>query len=138
VGTAQEEWAQKRSALEDALQELEDGARVATATYANEIEDILDNQRVDVLVRTLTNEMLIGKHNDAIEVLGRTFEEEVPEGIEERLDPLVAAVASLKELCARHQEALQQRAEEVRGRVDKASESLSRMSPGVEAAQQIG
>ena len=138
VTAAQEQWAERRDALMEAIDGLEKSSREATEKYASEIGDILDNQRIDVLVRTLANEMLIGKHNEAIDVLGQRFEEEVPDALPERLQPLAAAVAELKGLCAEHQSALQQKAEEVRGRVDKAAAALERITPALESAQQIG
>jgi chromosome segregation ATPase len=138
VGAAQEQWAARRDALVAAIDELEKNSREATGKYAAEIGDILDNQRVDVLVRTLANEMLVGKHNEAIDVLGRQIEEEVPDALPDRLQPLTAAVAELKELCAQHQSALQEKAGEVRARVDQASAALERIAPSLAAAQQIG
>lgn len=138
VGTAREQWAERRDALMEAIDGLEKGSREATEKYAAEIEDILDSQRVEVLVRTLANEMLIGKHNEAIDALGQRFEEEVPGGLPDRLQPLAAALAELKDLCAQHQTALQQRAEDVRGRVDNAAEALQRIAPALESAQQVG
>jgi DNA repair exonuclease SbcCD ATPase subunit len=138
VGTAREQWAERRDALMEAIAGLEKGSREATEKYAAEIEDILDNERIEVLVGALANEMLIGKHNEAIDALGRHFEEEVPDGFPDRLQPLGAAVAELKQLCAEHQAALHQRAEDVRGRVEKAAEALQRIAPALESAQQVG
>ena len=138
VTSAQEDWVEKRDALLEAIDGFEKDAQEATEKYATEIGDILDNQRIEVLVRKLANEMLIGKHNEAIEVLGQRFEEEVPDALPERLQPLAAAVTELKELCAQHQAALQEKAEEVRGRVDKAAAALERIAPALESAQQIG
>jgi hypothetical protein len=41
-------------------------------------------------------------------------------------------------LCSQHESALQQRADEVRARVDKAAQALERMAPALAGAQQIG
>lgn len=138
VTSAQEDWAGKRDALMEAIDGLEKDSRQATGKYAAEIADILDNQRVDVLVRTLANEMLIGSHNDAIEEVGQRIEEQIPDGLPDRLQPLAAAVAELKELCGQHKGALQQKAAEVRARVDKAAQSLERIAPALDSAQQVG
>ena len=138
VTEAQEQWGEKRDALLESIVDLERDSRAATEKYASEIEDILDNQRISVLVRHLANDMLIGKHNEAIDVLGQRFEEEVPDALPDRLQPLAAAVTELKELCAQHQSALQQKADEVRARVDKAAGVLEGIMPALESAQQIG
>jgi uncharacterized protein YukE len=91
-----------------------------------------------VLVKQLANEMLIGSHNAGIDKLGEKFEEEVPDAFPDALDRLRTAMGELKELCEQHETALQQRAEEVRARVDKASQALERMAPALAGAQQLG
>jgi len=82
--------------------------------------------------------MLIGKHNEAITVLGDKFETEAPEHVDQSLAPLLAAIGELKQLCAQHESALEGKAAEVQARVGEAAQRIERIAPALEAATQLG
>jgi len=137
VVEAHDDWLQRRKGLLAAIEQLESGVRQATTAYAGRVEDELNDERVDVLVRTLVNQELIGAHNEAIDLLGDTFEEELPEAVEGQLAPLGEAAAALGSLCAEQEDALQASVAAVHAGIDVAAAALASMAPALGAAAAV-
>ena len=84
-----------------------------------------------------TKENLIGAHNEAIDLLGDTFEEELPEAVEGQLAPLGEAVAALGTLCAEQEGALEASVAAIRAGVDADAAALASMAPALGAAAAV-
>jgi methyl-accepting chemotaxis protein len=133
----QEEWKTRLTEFGEAFDVLAEGIREKSEAYATEIADILDNQRVGVLVQKLTNEMLIDSHNAAVDELGRHYETELPPAAEEELAPLRTALTELARLCGEQAGHLRGKWLEIAGKAGDAKEALAAIAPVLQDAQQL-
>ncbi len=132
-----EEWDARRTSLLEALNALEEGVRAKTEAYASEIADLLDHQRVDVLVQRLANEMLIDSHNQAVDELGLHYEDELPPAAEEACTRLRTAVADLKQLCVEHQQVLRGKWTEIAAKAEQALQTAQSIQPVLQDASRL-
>jgi methyl-accepting chemotaxis protein len=135
--SAQKEWESRLTDFGEAFEALAKDVQEKTEAYATEIADILDNQRVDVLVQKLTNEMLIDSHNAAVDELGLHYETEVPAAAEEQLARLRTAVDDLERLCAEHAGVLRGKWVEIATKAGEAKQAFAALVPVLQDAQQV-
>jgi len=138
VSTAQKEWTEKKDLLIGAMDDVETGVREQTGKYCAEIEDLLDKQRVDILVQKLANEMLIWKHNEAIDVIEERFEKEPKEQAAEAMEPLLEALQELERLCGEHEQALGDKSGEIRDKVAEAVQIAQAVQPVLKSGERLG
>lgn len=134
---AREEWEARVKDFGEAFEALDESLREKTSAYSTEIADILDNQRVGVLVERLTNEMLIDSHNAAVDQLGLHYETEVPQAAEEGLARVQEALTGLERVCGEHASALRGKWVEISAKASEARETFAALLPVVQDAQQI-
>ena len=134
---AREEWEQKVKDFGEAFDALGEELSEKTEAYATEIADILDNERVGVLVKRLANEMLIASHNRAVDELGLHYETEIPEAGTEVLERVEQALSDLERLCAEHASALRGKWTEISAKATEARETFAALLPTLLDAQQI-
>jgi hypothetical protein len=85
------------------------GVREKVQAYADDVADVLDRQRIEVLVERLVNEMVVAPHNLAIDALGQRFEDEAPAHAQEATAPLRGALEQLAHAGGMHAQALGER-----------------------------
>jgi methyl-accepting chemotaxis protein len=134
---AEKEWDSRLTDFGEAFDVLAENIREKTQAYATEIADILDNQRVGVLVQRLTNEMLIDSHNAAVDELGLHYETEVPQAAAEGLARLRTAVDDLARLSAEHAGVLRGKWAEIAVKAGEAKEAFAAMLPVLQDAQRV-
>lgn len=134
---AREEWEARVKDFGDAFDALDEALREKTGSYATEIADILDNERVSVLVERLTNEMLIDSHNAAVDQLGLHYETEIPDAADEALGRVREALAGLEKVCQEHAGALRGKWQEIAAKAGEARETFVALLPVLQDAQQI-
>lgn len=138
VDTARQEWAEKKGLLLGAMDDVEDAVREQTGKYCEEIEELLDNERAEVLVQRLANEMLIAKHNAALDVLEQRFEQEPKDQAASAMEPLLDALQELERLCGEHEKALGEESAKIRDKVSEAVQIVEAVRPVLQSAERLG
>jgi ABC-type transporter Mla subunit MlaD len=136
--SAREEWSERRASLLGALAGLEERARAQADAYAAEIEELLDNQRTDVLVQHLANDLLIARHNQSIAALGESFERKAPERSAQAQEILSAALAALAQLATQEQTDTGAAATGIQERAARVADLVARIGPALQAAGALG
>lgn len=137
VDTAQREWDQKVRLFLDAMDEMEAAVREQLGDYCTEIEDLLDKERADVLVQRLANELLIHKHNEAVDLIEARFEVAPRDEAPAAMEALLEALQQLERLCGEHEQALGETAGAMRSAVAEAIGIVDAMTPVLDGATQI-
>ncbi len=137
VSHAQQDWDAKQTALLEAMDAMVHGVHEKVQAYADEVADLLDKQRIEVLVEGLANEMVVESHNQAIDALGQHFEDEAAAHAQEAATPLRAALSALVQACEGHAQALGGKAAEIETHARAALQEAETMRPTLEEAARL-
>jgi hypothetical protein len=110
LAAARAEFAQKQQALEGALQDLEANARRQVETWLAGVDELLAEQ---AQAMTETANVLVDRHNEAMQHLKQRLVQETPPRLSGALAPLQAGLEGLGGLASERQQALSARAQEL-------------------------
>jgi len=137
VSHAREQWDEKQTAFLAALEAMDHAVRDKVQACVDEVADLLDHQRIEVLVEGLANETVVTPHNQAVDLLGRHFEEEAPGHAQQAVAPLRAALEQLVQGCDSHTHDLGERSAEIASHARSALQEAEAMRPALDDAARL-
>jgi DNA repair exonuclease SbcCD ATPase subunit len=111
IDAGRDELARKKDAWDTALRTLEAGASERAAAWVAGLQAVLHRQATAMVNAA---NVMVDRHNDAMDAIKREFAEEAPREVDASLEPLRTALGRLGEEAAARDDLLSARLEELR------------------------